>query len=63
TVRVQVEDVNSAPTFAEHSSTIHVRESEPVGSTVTVVRAIDPDDGENARLQYQLEGGEPVFAI
>ncbi|KRZ90162.1 Protocadherin-like wing polarity protein stan [Trichinella sp. T8] len=63
TVRVQVEDVNSAPTFAEHSSTIHVRESEPVGSTVTVVRATDSDDGENARLQYQLEGGEPVFAI
>ncbi|KRX99087.1 Cadherin EGF LAG seven-pass G-type receptor 3 [Trichinella pseudospiralis] len=60
---LEVEDVNSAPTFAEHSSTIHVRESEPVGSTVTVVRATDPDDGENARLQYQLEGGEPVFAI
>ncbi|KFD72669.1 hypothetical protein M514_15073 [Trichuris suis] len=63
TVQVQVLDVNSPPTFSEQAISVHISEAEPVGSIVTVVRAVDMDDGENARLNYTMDTDSEYFSI
>ncbi|CDW51826.1 Laminin G 2 and EGF and Cadherin and Laminin EGF domain containing protein [Trichuris trichiura] len=62
TVQVQVLDVNSPPTFSEQAISVHISEAEPVGSIVTVVRAVDMDDGENAKLNYTMDTSSEYFS-
>uniref|UniRef100_A0A5S6QZT1 Cadherin domain protein n=1 Tax=Trichuris muris TaxID=70415 RepID=A0A5S6QZT1_TRIMR len=63
TVQVQVLDVNSPPVFPEQAISVHISEAESAGSVVAVVRAVDMDDGENARLNYTLQIDNEYFSI
>jgi len=54
-LRVVVDDVNDhAPVFRSRAYVARVTENQPVGTTVTVVEAIDADDGRNAEVRYRL---------
>ena len=58
TVKVKVEDINdNAPRFRASTITAMVPENEPIGSTVAVIEATDPDEGVNAIIKYSFEGG------
>jgi len=52
---VKVNDVNdNAPQWPEASLTASLKEDVPVGAVATRVRAVDPDENENARVRYML---------
>ncbi|CAH1233112.1 CELSR2 [Branchiostoma lanceolatum] len=61
TVTVTVTDINdNAPTLVETWSSEYILQSTPINSIVGLVRAEDPDAGENATLTYTIvaETGE-----
>ncbi|XP_066289157.1 cadherin EGF LAG seven-pass G-type receptor 2-like [Branchiostoma lanceolatum] len=61
TVAVTVTDINdNAPTVVETWSSEYILQSTPINSIVGLVRAEDPDAGENAILTYTIveEAGE-----
>ena len=62
TVRVTVTDVNDNAPVIRADSPIDVRESTPVGTTITTVRANDPDSGMGGEVTFRL-GPTPTFNI
>uniref|UniRef100_A0ACB8EBD8 Uncharacterized protein n=1 Tax=Sphaerodactylus townsendi TaxID=933632 RepID=A0ACB8EBD8_9SAUR len=55
-VVVPISDVNdNAPTFAQPSYTVFVRENNPPGAHIFTVSASDPDVAENALVSYWLD--------
>lgn len=65
-INIQIEDVNdNAPWF--ESSVLHyeIMENSPIGSTVAVISAKDPDEGANSEVLYNIAGGpdEDSFAL
>ncbi|KAG8278057.1 Cadherin EGF LAG seven-pass G-type receptor 2 [Homalodisca vitripennis] len=58
-VTIRIEDVNdSPPGFESDKLTLYIAENSPVGSTVGELHAKDPDEGQNAVVQYSIIGGE-----
>ena len=54
-VNVTVHDVNdNAPAFAQSRSVAYILEDSPIGHEVFLAKAKDADDGENARVTYEL---------
>lgn len=54
-VNISIEDVNdNAPSFAGSSPFTHISENEPRDSVVFIASAVDPDDGDNGEVRYQL---------
>uniref|UniRef100_A0ACB8FQD8 Cadherin EGF LAG seven-pass G-type receptor 1 n=1 Tax=Sphaerodactylus townsendi TaxID=933632 RepID=A0ACB8FQD8_9SAUR len=65
-IQVTVLDINdNPPVFERDEFDIFVKENSPVGSVVTRISAIDPDEGTNAQIMYQIvEGNIPeVFQL
>ena len=58
---VEVVDVNEnrrAPTFGNLFHRTAVPENRPIGSLVSAVTAIDPDEGEDGHISYTIRGGD-----
>lgn len=56
-ITIRIEDVNdSPPAFESDKLTLYIAENSPVGSTVGELYARDPDEGENAVVQYSIIG-------
>ncbi|XP_009069496.1 PREDICTED: neural-cadherin-like, partial [Acanthisitta chloris] len=63
-VRVSVSDVNdNKPVFVQSVYEVNVDEDQDVGSTVITVSANDEDEGTNAKLRYQMTGGNTGGAL
>ncbi|XP_049436056.1 cadherin EGF LAG seven-pass G-type receptor 3 isoform X1 [Epinephelus fuscoguttatus] len=60
-IQVTVLDVNdNAPVFPADDFEVLVKENSAVGSVVAQITAIDPDEGANAQIMYQIvEGNIP----
>uniref|UniRef100_A0A7N4PQZ0 Cadherin EGF LAG seven-pass G-type receptor 3 n=2 Tax=Sarcophilus harrisii TaxID=9305 RepID=A0A7N4PQZ0_SARHA len=60
-IQVTVQDVNdNAPVFPAEEFEVRVKENSIVGSVVAQITAIDPDEGPNAQIMYQIvEGNIP----
>ncbi|KAL8212546.1 UNVERIFIED_CONTAM: Cadherin EGF LAG seven-pass G-type receptor 3 [Gekko kuhli] len=60
-IQVTVQDVNdNAPVFPAEEFEVLVKENSIVGSVVAQITAIDPDEGPNAQIMYQIvEGNIP----
>ncbi|XP_056327810.1 protocadherin alpha-C2-like isoform X1 [Danio aesculapii] len=55
TVRVEVADINdNPPRFKQTSYTVYVSENNAPSAPLCVVKATDPDAGENARITYTI---------
>ncbi|XP_074530040.1 protocadherin alpha-6-like isoform X25 [Halichoeres trimaculatus] len=54
-VSVVVLDSNdNRPVFSQDSYQLEIRENAPVGTTITKVNAVDPDEGTNGEIEYRL---------
>ncbi|XP_046729152.1 cadherin EGF LAG seven-pass G-type receptor 1 isoform X2 [Silurus meridionalis] len=65
-IQVSVLDINdNAPVFVKDEFYIEVKENSPIDSVVARITAIDPDEGTNAQIMYQIvEGNVPeVFEL
>ncbi|CAK6984595.1 cadherin EGF LAG seven-pass G-type receptor 2-like [Scomber scombrus] len=62
-VRVEVEDVNEAPQFPPEVYKASVFSTDPFKTPVIVVKASDPDVGDEGRLEYSLVSGSPYFDV
>lgn len=62
---ITVLDINdNAPSFGQESVVAYVVENWPVGHDVYLASAVDPDDGDNARVAYSLlPTSAPMFRI
>ncbi|XP_040425061.1 cadherin EGF LAG seven-pass G-type receptor 3, partial [Cygnus olor] len=60
-IQVTIQDVNdNAPVFPAEEFEVLVKENSIVGSVVAQITAIDPDEGPNAQIMYQVvEGNIP----
>ncbi|XP_017658689.1 cadherin EGF LAG seven-pass G-type receptor 3 isoform X2 [Nannospalax galili] len=60
-IQVTVQDVNdNAPVFPAEEFEVRVKENSIVGSVVAQITAMDPDEGPNAHIMYQIvEGNIP----
>ncbi|CAM4590069.1 unnamed protein product [Lepidochelys olivacea] len=57
TILVQLSDINdNAPIFSQTSYTLYITENNPRGTSVSSLKANDPDSGENARVTYSIPG-------
>ncbi|VDM53258.1 unnamed protein product [Angiostrongylus costaricensis] len=57
-ITIILTDVNdNAPIFDQSSYDLYIAENSPIGSTVGTIMASDPDEGENARIQFKIFGG------
>ncbi|XP_061581261.1 protocadherin alpha-2-like isoform X14 [Cololabis saira] len=55
-ITVHVADVNdNAPRFMEPVINVHVKENTPVGSVISKINALDPDQDTNAKVSYKLQ--------
>ncbi|KAE9550699.1 hypothetical protein FO519_006082, partial [Halicephalobus sp. NKZ332] len=58
-VSITVTDVNdNAPKFEKNSYDFWIAENSPVGTVIGTLRATDPDEGENAKLEFRIFGGQ-----
>ena len=64
-VKISVRDVNdNAPKFTQSSYNVFLVEESSDDTPVLTVTAVDPDEGINGTVTYQLvEGGSPPFRI
>lgn len=63
-VTIRVEDVNdNPPAFESDKLTLYIDENSPVGSTVGELHAKDPDEGQNAVVQYSIIGQSSCLII
>uniref|UniRef100_A0A8C8SG17 Cadherin EGF LAG seven-pass G-type receptor 1 n=1 Tax=Pelusios castaneus TaxID=367368 RepID=A0A8C8SG17_9SAUR len=65
-IQVTVLDINdNPPVFEQDEFDIFVEENSPIGSIVARISAVDPDEGTNAQIMYQIvEGNIPeVFQL
>uniref|UniRef100_A0A8B9IZ00 Cadherin EGF LAG seven-pass G-type receptor 3 n=1 Tax=Amazona collaria TaxID=241587 RepID=A0A8B9IZ00_9PSIT len=60
-IQVTIQDVNdNAPVFPAEEFEVLVKENSIVGSVVAQITAVDPDEGPNAQIMYQIvEGNIP----
>nr|XP_030138682.3 cadherin EGF LAG seven-pass G-type receptor 3 isoform X2 [Taeniopygia guttata] len=60
-IQVTIQDVNdNAPVFPAEEFEVRVKENSIVGSVVAQITAVDPDEGPNAQIMYQIvEGNIP----
>ncbi|XP_064633793.1 cadherin EGF LAG seven-pass G-type receptor 2-like isoform X2 [Lineus longissimus] len=57
-INIQVSDVNdNRPKFDSLVINLDINENEPIGSTVGKIVARDPDEGQNAHVEYSIVGG------
>ncbi|EYC14800.1 hypothetical protein Y032_0039g165 [Ancylostoma ceylanicum] len=57
-ITIALTDVNdNAPKFDQASYDLYIAENSPVGSTVGTIMATDPDEGDNAKIQFRIFGG------
>ncbi|XP_067842781.1 protocadherin Fat 4-like [Heptranchias perlo] len=64
TIIIIVDDLNdNTPLFDQSMYTVTISEDAPIGVTVLMVNAVDPDTGENGQISYSVEGGESPFSI
>uniref|UniRef100_A0A7E4VR33 Protocadherin Fat 1 n=1 Tax=Panagrellus redivivus TaxID=6233 RepID=A0A7E4VR33_PANRE len=58
TISIILVDVNdNAPQFEKQSYDFWVAENSPQGTLVGTLKASDPDDGENAKIEFRIVGG------
>jgi cadherin EGF LAG seven-pass G-type receptor 1 len=63
-VQIKLEDVNdSPPTFPSDRITLYIKENSPIGSTVGVIKADDPDEGVNAEVHYTILSGQDASSF
>ncbi len=65
-IHISVSDINdNAPVFEKDELFIYIKENSPVDSVVARISAMDPDEGTNAQILYQIvEGNIPeVFDL
>uniref|UniRef100_A0AC34PUQ4 Uncharacterized protein n=1 Tax=Panagrolaimus sp. JU765 TaxID=591449 RepID=A0AC34PUQ4_9BILA len=59
TVTVKLIDVNDcAPSFERNRYDFWITENSPIGTVVGTLRATDPDEGDNAKLEFKIFGGQ-----
>ncbi|XP_034464114.1 cadherin-23 isoform X1 [Hippoglossus hippoglossus] len=64
TVNIQIGDVNdNSPTFHGQPYTVHIPENTPVGKSVFMVNATDPDQGTGGSVLFSFQPPSPFFAI
>uniref|UniRef100_A0AAQ6IFR4 Cadherin-23 n=1 Tax=Anabas testudineus TaxID=64144 RepID=A0AAQ6IFR4_ANATE len=64
TVNIQIGDVNdNAPTFHGQPYTVQIPENTPVGRSVFMVNATDPDQGTGGSVLFSFQPTSPFFAI
>ncbi|XP_069130300.1 protocadherin Fat 1-like isoform X3 [Argopecten irradians] len=65
TLTITLDDVNDeVPKFIPDHYDLKIREDLPVGTVVTIVKAEDPDQGDNGKVTYRLTyGTEDKFEI
>uniref|UniRef100_A0A3B3CED5 Cadherin-23 n=1 Tax=Oryzias melastigma TaxID=30732 RepID=A0A3B3CED5_ORYME len=64
TVNIQIGDVNdNAPTFHGQPYTVHIPENTPVGKSIFMVNATDPDQGTGGSVLFSFQPPSPFFAI
>nr|XP_020454554.1 cadherin-23 isoform X2 [Monopterus albus] len=64
TVNIQIGDVNdNAPTFHGQPYTVQIPEDTPVGLSVFMVNATDPDQGTGGSVLFSFQPPSPFFAI
>ncbi|CAJ0602376.1 unnamed protein product [Cylicocyclus nassatus] len=57
-ITIALTDVNdNAPKFDQTSYDLYIAENSPIGSTVGTIMATDPDEGDNAKIQFRIFGG------
>ncbi|KAL1006109.1 hypothetical protein UPYG_G00067980 [Umbra pygmaea] len=60
TLIIQVSDVNdNAPSFSKTEYEVEVFETETVGTTLTTLTAVDPDEGANSAITFSIIHQEP----
>ncbi|XP_053575240.1 neural-cadherin-like [Bombina bombina] len=63
-VRIFISDVNdNKPSFTQSAYYVNVDEDKEVGSIVVTVSANDQDEGMNAKIRYQITGGNVGSAL
>uniref|UniRef100_A0A8C4F1B8 Cadherin-23 n=1 Tax=Dicentrarchus labrax TaxID=13489 RepID=A0A8C4F1B8_DICLA len=63
-VNIQIGDVNdNAPIFHGQPYTVHIPEDTPVGRSVFMVNATDPDQGTGGSVLFSFQPSSPFFAI
>ncbi|XP_033742919.1 LOW QUALITY PROTEIN: protocadherin Fat 1-like [Pecten maximus] len=65
TLTIALDDVNDeVPKFIPDHYDLKIREDLPIGTVVTIVKAEDPDQGDNGKVAYRLTyGTEDKFEI
>ncbi|XP_049455634.1 cadherin-23 isoform X4 [Epinephelus fuscoguttatus] len=64
TVNIQIGDVNdNAPVFHGQPYTVHIPENTPVGRSVFMVNATDPDQGTGGSVLFSFQPPSPFFSI
>ncbi|XP_072246399.1 cadherin-23-like [Leuresthes tenuis] len=64
TVNIQIGDVNdNAPNFHGQPYTVHIPENTPVGRSIFMVNATDPDQGTGGSVLFSFQPSSPFFAI
>ncbi|XP_025106932.1 cadherin EGF LAG seven-pass G-type receptor 2-like isoform X2 [Pomacea canaliculata] len=58
---IKIDDVNdNHPQFESDVINVYIDENSPIGSTVAQITATDPDEGQNAVVEYSFDGGPDV---
>ncbi|KAM4607873.1 cadherin-23 isoform 2-T2 [Polymixia lowei] len=64
TVNIQIGDVNdNAPIFHGQPYTVHIPENTPVGTSVFMVNATDPDQGTGGSVLFSFQPPSAFFSI
>uniref|UniRef100_A0A3Q3WPX5 Cadherin-23 n=1 Tax=Mola mola TaxID=94237 RepID=A0A3Q3WPX5_MOLML len=64
TVNIQIGDVNdNSPIFHGQPYTVHIPENTPVGRSVFMVNATDPDQGTGGSVLFSIQPPSPFFSI
>ncbi|XP_027861757.1 cadherin-23 isoform X2 [Xiphophorus couchianus] len=64
TVNIQIGDVNdNAPNFHGQPYTVHIPENTPVGRSIFMVNATDPDQGTGGSVLFSFQPPSSFFAI
>ncbi|XP_060727466.1 cadherin-23-like [Tachysurus vachellii] len=64
TVNIQIGDVNdNSPTFHNQPYTLNIPEDTPVGTSIFMVNATDPDQGTGGSVLFSFQPPSPFFSI
>lgn len=63
-VQIKLDDINdSPPTFPSDRMKFYIKENSPIGSTVGLIKADDPDEGINAEVHYAILSGHDASSF